>query len=148
MSDVRIVSEWLAQELADEAAEDAARAAELSALPDPFDDDFGTGDPVDRMLYGLITGERPATTAEELEVDLADLEAFKRQALERATVELPGLAEQYALIEAGLTEVTRRAYIGLGEAMPGERSDLLNVLIGVYRARIEALQHHPHNRKA
>lgn len=147
MSEARIVSEWLAAGLAAEAAEDAARAAHLSAVPDPFDDDFGTLDPHERVMYGLITAERPATTAEELEVDLAELAAFKREALERAAVELPSLAEQQAIIEAGLSEVTRRAYVGLGEAMPGERSDLLNVLVGVYRARAEALNHHP-QRKA
>lgn len=147
MSEARIVSEWLAAGLAAEAAEDTAVAARLAAVPDPFDDDFGPGDPVDRVLYGLVTAERPATIAEELELDLIELEAFKQQALERAA-ELATVTEQYALIEAGLTEVTRRAYIGLGEAMPGERSDLLNVLVSVYRTRLEALRYHPTERKA
>ena len=148
MSEAHIVSEWLAQGLAAEAAENEAIAARLSAVPDPFDDDFRINDPHDRILYGLVMGERPATTAEELELDLIELEVFKREALERRAAELPTVAEAYTVIEAGLTEVTRRAYLGLGEAMPGERSDLLNVLVGIYRLRLESLRHHPIERKA
>lgn len=148
MSDARIVSEWLAAGLEAEAAEAESAAARLSAVPDPFDDDFGTSDPRERVLHGLVTGERPTTAAEELKIDLIELEAFKREALERQAAELPTVAEAYTVIEAGLTEVTRRAYIGLGESMPGERSDLLNVLIGVYRLRLESLRHHPTERKA
>lgn len=148
MSEAHIVSEWLAAGLEAEAAEDEAIAARLSATPDPFDDDFRISDPRERVLYGLITGERPATAAEELEIDLIELEAFKQQALERRVAELPSVAEAYAVIEAGLSEVTRRAYIGLGESMPGERSDLLGVLVGVYRLRLESLRHHPTERKA
>ncbi|WP_426621463.1 hypothetical protein [Microbacterium sp. As-52] len=145
MSEARIVSEWLAAGLAAEAAEDEAIAARLRAVPDPdpFDDDFGTNDPHERVMYGLITGERAATAAEELELDLVELEEFKRQAIERRAAELPTVTAAYAVIEAGLTEVTRRAYLGLGEAMPGERSDLLNVLVGIYRLRLDALPYHP-----
>lgn len=148
MSESHGLSRWLADGVAAEAAEDAARDAELAAEPDPFDDDFRASDPHERVMYGLVTGERPATTADELELDLIELEAFKREALERRAAELPTVAEAYAVIEAGLTEVTRRAYIGLGEAMPGERSDLLNVLVGIYRLRLESLRHHPIERKA
>lgn len=148
MSEARIVTEWLAAGLAAEAAEDEAIAARLSAVPDPFADDFALSDPVERVTYGLITAERDGGLVDELDLDLADLAELKRQALERAVADLPTSAEAFALIEAGLTEVARRAYIGLGEAMPGERSDLLNVLVGVYRARLESLPHYPTERKA
>ncbi|WP_347123285.1 hypothetical protein [Microbacterium sp. SY138] len=149
MSEARIVSEWLAAGLAAEAASETARLAVVpDPEPDPFDDDFGTNDPHERVMYGLITGERPATAAEELELDLIELEEFKRQAIERRITELPTVTAAYAVIEAGLTEVTRRAYLGLDEAMPGERSDLLNVLVGIYKLRLEALPHHPTTGKA
>jgi len=143
VSEARIVSEWLAAGLAAEAAEDAETAARLFAAPDPFVADFGTVDPHGRVISGLVRGLNDETLADELDIDLADLEAYKTEALEREVAAHPGLAEAYALIEAGLSEVSRRAYIGLGEAMPGERSDLLNVLVGVYRTRLEALHHHP-----
>ncbi|MGJ0389035.1 hypothetical protein [Microbacterium sp. CGR1] len=148
MSAAHIVSGWLAEGLAAEAAENEAITARIKAVPDPFSDDFATNDPHERVMYGLVTGERPATAAEELELDLIELEVFKREALERRAAELPTVAEAYTVIEAGLTEVTRRAYLGLDEAMPGERSDLLNVLVGIYRVRLESLRHHPTERKA
>lgn len=150
MSDPRISSQWLAAALEDETAESEGVAVQLGAVPDPdpFDADFGTNDPHERVMYGLVTGERPAMAAEELEIDLAELEALKREALGRRAAELPTVAEAYTVIEAGLAEVARRAYLGLGEAMPGERSDLLNVLVGIYRLRLEALRHHPTERKA
>lgn len=148
MSEVRLVSDWLAAGLAAEAAEDEAIAARLSAVPDQFDDDFAPTDPLDRVLGGLVRALTDDALAADLEVDIAELAEFKRQALERQAAQLPTATEVYALVEAGLTEVTRRAYLGLGESMPGERSDLLNVLIGVYRLRLESLHHHPTARKA
>ena len=139
MSEARIVSEWLAAGLAAEAAENAAVAARLAAVPDPFDDDFEAADPHERLINGLARGLSDESLAAELEVDLTDLAEFKRHALEREAAGLLSVEHVHALIEAGVNEVTRRAYIGLGESMPGERSDLLNVLIGVYRLRLEAL---------
>lgn len=151
MSEARIVSEWLAAGLAAEAAEaaeDEAITARLKAVPDPFADDFTSSDPLERVTYGLVTAEHDESLVGELDLDLAELAEFKRQALERAVADLPTIDEAFALIERGLTEVARRAYIGLGESTPGERSDLLNVLVGVYRARLESLPHYPSERKA
>lgn len=148
MSEARIVSEWLAQGLAIEAREDAQRTVELAAEPDAFAGDFGPTDPHHRLIGGLVRGLADESLAAELEIDLAELDEFKRRALDRQTAELPTVAAVYAVIEAGLTEVTRRAYLGLDDAMPGERSDLLNVLVGIYRLRLESLRHHPIERKA
>lgn len=148
MSEARIVSEWLAAGLAAEAAEDEAIAARLSAVPDGFDEDFRASDPNERLIGGLVRGLTDEVLADEFAIDLVELAEFKREALSRQSAKLATVAEVYALVDAGITELTRRAYLGLNEAMPGERSDLLNVLVGIYRLRLDALHHHPTERKA